>query len=653
MAVEAQPLTDLDKKEAAFQAKVSAFGNLSGALGSFQTALTALSSPDKFKGVIASSADDTILKGSATSKAVAGSYAVNVTQLAQAQTIISGGQTSTSAPLGDGAKTTLTFQFGTIAGGKLQNGVYVNDPAATPPAPGFTQDANQAAGSVVIDSSNDSLQGIRDAINKANVGVTATIVSDGSATPYHLVLTSNSSGAASSMKISVARDPAAPPDTTLSGLLGYDPAGTQNLTQTVVAQDTKLTVNGIAVSGKSTSISDAIQGVSLSLNKIGSTTLTVARDTGSVTSSVNAFVKAYNDLNKTITSLTAYNATTKTGGPLLGDSSVQAVQTQLRAMLGGNLPNATGALTNLPAIGVTFQKDGTLAVDSAKLQKAVTDNPDAFAGLFASDGAATDPLIKFLGGSASTKTGTATVHVDALATRGSVTGGAAPSTTTITAGVNDLLSLTIGAISTTVTLPPGAYTGSTLVTALQSAINGVPDLAKAGLSVSVSADAGGILTISNTQYGKDSKINVGGSAAQSLLPAAVATAGTDVAGTINGAAATGSGQVLSTADGLKLEIDGGAAPADRGTVTYARGFADLVSDLVDKFRGAGGLITGSTNSLQSQISAIGTQRNALNDRLAAVEKRYRAQFQALDVAVAQMKSTSDYLTQQLASLPHS
>lgn len=650
MSVESQPLSVLDKQEASYLSKVSAFGTLSGSLGSFQSALAGLANPAKFQGVNASASDSTVLSATATSKAVAGAYSVNVTQLAQAQTIATAGQATSTATLGDGAKTTLSFQFGTISGGSLQNGVYVNDPAATPPAPAFAQDASHASGSVTIDSTNNSLEGIRDAINKAALGVTATIVSDGSATPFHLVLTSTSTGAASSMKISVARDPAAPADSTLANLLGYDPAGVQNMTQSSAAQDTKLSVNGIAVTGHGTSISEAIQGVTLNVAKIGTSTLTVARDTASVTSAVNAMVKSYNDLNATIKKLTAYDAATKTGGPLLGDSSVTTIQAQIRNLLGGNLPNGSGALQNLPAVGVTFQKDGTLAVDSAKLQSALTTNFDAFAGLFATNGTSTDSLVKYVSSTAATQAGASLLHIDALATRAKVAGASAPNTLTITAGSNDTLNVTVDGVSSSLTLAAGTYTTSSLVAALQSSINGAPELSKAGIGVGVSADAAGVLTITSNRYGSLSTIGIGGSAAADLLPGSSASAGTDVSGTINGAAATGSGQDLTSSDGLKLEISGGAAPADRGTITFSRGFGDLVNHLVDGFIGTGGLITGRTDSLQGSIKNLGKSRDAINLRLVQTEKRYRAQFTALDMAIGQMKSTSDYLTQQLAAI---
>lgn len=654
MSVESLPLAALSRKEASYLAKVSAFGSMSGALGTFQAALAGLISPAKFQGVSASSADSTIASGTATSQAVAGSYTVDVTRLAQAQTIATAGKASTTAAIGDGMKTTLTFQFGTISGGKLLNGVYVNDPAAVPPDPAFAQDADQASGTVIIDSTNNSLQGIRDAINKAAIGVTATIVSDGSATPNHLVLTSNKTGATSSMKVSVARDPADPVDTGLADLLAYDPAATQNMTQSSIAQSTALTVNGIAVSGTTKTISEAIQGVTLNVSKLGSTTITVARDTASVQSGVSAFVKAYNDLDKTIKSLTAYDPATKIAGPLLGDSSVRNIQAQVRGMLGTPLSSAGGSLTNLTQIGITFQKDGTLVLDSTKLQSAISTNFDGIAGLFASMGATTDSLVKFVSATSTTKPGNAPINLTALATRGLTTGSAPPASLTIIAGVNDQLAMTVDGISSTVTLAPNVYTSNALIAQIQSAINGKSEFSSAGIAVSVSADAGGILSITSNRYGSASKVSVSGSGASNLLTTPASTDGIDIAGTIDGVTASGSGQFLtgaigSSAQGIKLEISGGAL-GDRGKVNFSQGYAFTLNKLVDNFLGSSGLITGRTDGLNSSIKDIGKSRDALNLKLMGIEKRYRAQFTALDVSISKMSSTSNFLAQQLTQI---
>src|SRR5690606_20070658 len=138
------------------------------------------------------------------------------------------------------------------------------------------------------------------------------------------------------------------------------------LQQTSAAQDAQLTVNGINVRSASNDIKDAIQGITFTALTTGTAKITASRDTASVTGTVNAFVKAYNDLNKTLSSLTSYNPETRQGGPLVGDSTVRSIQSGIRSMLSA-APGNAGNLRHLSEIGVSFQKDGTLAVDSSKL----------------------------------------------------------------------------------------------------------------------------------------------------------------------------------------------------------------------------------------------------------------------------------------------
>ena len=657
MAVEAQPLNTIAKKEASYQAKISAFGSLSGALSSFQSALATLSSPAKFQSVSATSSDSAIVGGSATSKAVAGSYAVEVTRLAQAQTLSTRGQVNTTAPIGDGAKNTLTFQFGTISGGTLTDGVYGTNPATS-----FVQDADQPSGSVVLDSSNNSLQGIRDAVNKANLGVTATIVSDGSAAPNHLVFTSNKTGQTSSMKISVVRDPATPvvepanpaAETALADLLGYNAAGTQNMTQSSAAQNTALTVNGIAITGATRSIKEAIQGVTLNVSKIGSTTMTVARDTAAITAGVTGFVKAYNDLDKTIKTLTAYNPATKVAGPLLGDSSVRNIQDQVRKTLGTAVTGNGGKLTTLSQVGVAFQKDGSVALDAGKLQKAITDNFDDLAGLFAAHGTSSDSLVSFMGSTTATKAGPNALTLTTLATRGAITGSAPPSALTIKAGVNDKLDMTVDGVAASVTLAAATYTQASLLAQVQSAVNGASAYSAAGIGVTVSTAPSGALIITSNRYGSASKVGVAGNGAPSLLGTQSLQTGVDVAGLFNGVKATGAGKILtgalgSASEGLRVEVDGGLT-GDRGSIAFSQGYAALLSGVVSTFIGTGGAIAGKTTGLQSSIKSLSAARAALNDKLEGIEKRYRTQYSALDTMISKMNTTSSFLAQQLTQI---
>lgn len=641
MTVEQRPLAALAKKEASYQAKLSAIGTLQGALSGFQSALSAMSDISKFQTMTAASSDSMVLSATATSKAIAGTYTLDVTSLAQAQKLVAAGQTSSTASIGTGVATTLTFDFGTIAGGAFDSvsGKYTGST--------FTSNGNGTK-TVTIDATNNSLQGIRDAINSANIGVTATIINDGSGTPYRLALASSAIGSSNSLKISVAGDAA------LGSLLAHDPAATQNLSETVTAQNANFKVNGVSVSKSSNTVTDVIEGVTLTLQKTTTTSasLTVARDTASIQSSVAAFVKAYNDLNKTLKDVSSYDPATKKGAILQGDAVVRGIQSQVRAAL-NNPVSGAGALTHLSQIGVTFQKDGTLALDSTKLSAAITSNPADIAALFATVGRASDSLVSYTSAASTVRAGSYAVNIAQLATQGNLVGSAAVGTLTISTGSNDALNVTVNGVSTSVALAAGTYTAATLAAEVQAKINGASALSSAGASVAVT-ESGGVFTLTSNSYGSTSNVTVSGTGASNLLGGApISTAGLDVAGTIDGQAATGSGQFL-TGDagsvlGLKVQVSGGALGA-RGTVNYSHGYSYTLDNLMDSMLASDGLIAGKTKGLNSSITDIGKQRDALNVRLAALQKQYTAQFAALDVMLSKMNQTSLYLTQQLATL---
>lgn len=174
----------------------------------------------------------------------------------------------------------------------------------------FTQNAAQSTGTITISNTNNSLQGIRDSINAANIGVTASIVNNGNTTsPYNLVLTSKDTGLANSMKITVG----GAADASIANLLAYNPTSTQNLTQSTAAQNAALTVNGVPISSTSNAVTGAMTGTTLNLIKTGSTNLSVSRDTATVTASVQSLVKAYNEANATLKDYTSYDPATKKG----------------------------------------------------------------------------------------------------------------------------------------------------------------------------------------------------------------------------------------------------------------------------------------------------------------------------------------------------
>jgi flagellar hook-associated protein 2 len=179
--------------------------------------------------------------------------------------------------------------------------------------------------------------------------------------------------------------------------------------------------------------------------------------------------------------------------------------------------------------------------------------------------------------------------------------------------------------------------------------------------VRVTITAGGQLSILSNRYGSASTVamesETGTTISDFLGAPPPAIAGKDVVGTIGGQAATGSGNFLTgaqatPAEGLKLEITGGL-PGSRGTVNFSQGYADRMTTLIGSFLGSSGLISGRTDGLNRSIKDVGKSREAVNQRLVETEKRYRAQFTALDAVLSGMSSTSTFLAQQLANLPKS
>lgn len=341
-----QPLT---KQKAVNQSKISAYARLQGALGSLQAATARLNEAKTFQGQTSKISGSGVAVAT-SADAVPGSYQVKVTQLAQAQSVATSGVASKTAALGKG---TLSIKVG------------ADDPLE-----------------VALDSSNNTLEGIRDAINAKKGGVTASIVNDGTATPYRLVLSSDKTGTASTMTIGFS-DGGAGGDQ-LNGLLNAYAEGSNadGYKQTVAAKNAELEVSGIAVSSQTNTVEGALQGVTLTVSAVGDTqTLVVERDTAAMRSAVTGFVDAYNSLAITMAGLTSFNSETKVAGELLGDSVVRSVQSRLRGVIASG--GEDGTYKALSDVGISLQLDGKLKIDSDKLDKVVNGDAAALSAFFA------------------------------------------------------------------------------------------------------------------------------------------------------------------------------------------------------------------------------------------------------------------------------
>jgi flagellar hook-associated protein 2 len=525
----------------------------------------------------------------------------------------------------------------------------------------FTLNSAKSVQTVTIDPSSSTLSGVRDAINAANIDISATIINDGSSN--RLVLTSKDTGAANSIKISASDDDGVNLDTAGLSQLGFDPAATagagKNLTQVQAAQDAKLQIDGIAISKNSNTITDAIEGVTLNLLKSNTgnpASLEVARDSSGIKASVEAFVKSFNTVNQTLADLSSYNTAANRGGVLQGDSAALSIQRWLRATVSASVGNLGGSLTSLSQIGVAFQKDGSLALDAAKLQTATDAGLDNIASLFAARGKPADSLVAYEGASIKTAVGSYAIGITQLATMGNLT-GSQPAGLTITAGVNDQLNIAVDGIAASITLAAGVYASADALAAeVHSKLNGAGNLTTAGISAVVSQSAG-VINITSSRYGSASSVTLsGGNGAGDLLGASpTATVGADVAGTVNGVAATGAGQLLTAvageaAEGLRLIINGGPLGA-RGTVDFSRGYADRLNKLAEDLLADDGIIATRLDGINASIKDIDRRQEDFIKRLDITEARYRAQFTALDVMLSSLNQTSQFLQQQLAALP--
>ncbi len=358
MAVEKQPLNAIDSKEAAFQAKLTAFGTMKSALATLQTAARALSTPAQLAPLKSSVANPTVLNVTAGPGATAATYNIEVKSLADSQKLkTSVGYATPADVVGTG---NITLDFGSYDG-----------------AGHFTADPARTTKTITIDAAHNTLSGIKDAINASNSGVTASIINDG--TSNYLALSSTATGAKNAMRI--VADPAL-------AALDYSGAdGISNMAQTVSAKDAQIVVDTVPISKASNTITDAIEGVTLNLTDTtaaGVTTkLTLSPDTAVVKTAVETFVKAYNDATKSMADLSAYDMATGKGAVLNGDSTVRTIQTQLRSLLSSPIPGAPAGSASLPDIGISAQKDGSIAIDSLKLGKALADPTKNFAALFA------------------------------------------------------------------------------------------------------------------------------------------------------------------------------------------------------------------------------------------------------------------------------
>ena len=361
-AAEKSTLTPISKQQSSYTAKLSAYGTLKSALESFQTANTALNKADLFTATSTTSSSSAF-SATTTGSAIAGKYTISVSQLAQAQTLTTKNSQKDSKAAIATSDSVLTIQQG---GGK--------DPVT-----------------IDISAANSSLSGIRDAINNAKAGVSASIIHVGNG-EYRLSITANDTGSDNAMKLSVSGDSA------LESFMGYNGTSgdsSNGMIESVTAQNAKLTVNNVEIENSSNTISDALEDITLNLNDVttGNQTLTISKDTSKAENAVKTWVDAYNSLQDTFSSLTKYTAVdagaeSQDSGALLGDSTLRTIQTQLKTLLANT--HSSSNYKTLAQIGITSDAStGKLEIATDKLQTALKKDAAGISEMFIGDGKST------------------------------------------------------------------------------------------------------------------------------------------------------------------------------------------------------------------------------------------------------------------------
>ena len=621
----------LAKKTEQTQALISAYGKLRSAITELRLPMRQLSAPDNLKAFSASSSNEDIAVSVDSANASRGTYSVDVTSLASAQALAS-------------------------------RDVFADRDSTSVGQGSLTLNVGDKTTNITIDSSNDTLQGLANAINEADAGVSAGVIDTGSG--FQLVFSADETGTANSVSISVSGDSGGT-NTDNQGLSRFafnaDMDADSGLQQTIAASDAVMKINGVEVTRSTNSFENVIDGLTFDIAATGTSTIKVEQDFGAVADRVQGFVDKFNSLQSTIDKLAGFNAEAGVGSLLTGDSTVRTIQNQLRQVLTRVVPGLENAnVRSLADVGITTNfETGGLEFDREIFEEQLKNNPDDVTALFAEQGRATDSQVEFVRSGSLTKPGTYDIDITQAASQGNLLASTALASNITIDGSNDELILQVnGATTVSLQLTQKTYTSAQdLADEIQAQLNSNNALNAADSSMRAELDADGKLSLTSAKYGSESAVSLSSAenAATFGLDSVTKTSGVDVAGTIDGRTVGGDGQVLflgsgnGDASGLQVRILGGQT-GSRGSISFVEGVAERTVNLVTNFVGAEGVLESRAQGLTRELEQIQESQSRLDERLAGYRERLVSQFTAADSLIARLNSTQDYVSQQLAAL---
>lgn len=494
----------LETREKLTEARITAYGEVKSRLSELQATAISLSSPTLTGATKVTSSDESILTATGSISAVPGTYNVEVLNTAKSHSLATGAYDSVDSILGTG---TLVFSFGAL--------LYDNDGKVI----GQDYNSNKPGATIKIDESNRSLAGVRDAINKADMGVTASIVNDG--TGYRLQLVSTETGEENAMRIQV-RDQDGNMDISDSGLgaLAFN-ENHANMQQTSKGQDAQLLVNGLSIKRASNTIDEVVRGVTLNLKSadVGKNiSISVEPDVETLTKTLQSFVDGYNSLKEFVDANSEYDTKTKSGGLFMGDSSIQNMMSQLRAMISQPIVGISGSYKSLTELGINTNWTNKYLLDfnTSTLAKALTDSRNSVVGLLSKTGTTTDSQITYMNDSVNTKPGTYDVTITQLATQAKLVGSTVAALDFANPvridGTNSSFSINLNGKTAQITLEEGFYnSGDELAKQIAMQINSNETFREAGSTVSVDFNAAKKnFEITSNLYGSGSQLSITG-----------------------------------------------------------------------------------------------------------------------------------------------
>jgi flagellar hook-associated protein 2 len=632
-----RPKQQVEASKTQAQEKLAAWQDLNTRVLALKLKCDSISQSSGFGLMTTSSSDTNIVRATASANATAGDYYIKVTQRAQAHQVASqsGAYTSANDIVGTGTVT--------IA---LNNGTSFE---------------------LTLDSNNNTLGGLRDAINKANGGMSASIMNAGttSAPDYRLVLTSTATGEEAGVSA-------------ITVDLAGGTAPTFDLVSPVQKALNAVVVIGggdgatpIEIEKSSNTITDVIPGVTLNIagaDAAKTVRISVSRNVDGIKQAIQDFVGMYNSLMGAIRDKTYYDAGSGSSGTLLGDYQLQSVHMAIESAVGTAVSGLSTQFRSLATVGITTNTLGQLSINDSELTAALNDHPSDVARLFDADLDSGSSYVSYVTATPETNpSGSAgwNVSVTQAAQRARVTAGVAM--TGALASDEDLtvngtaVALTAGMDIDQVIAAINAYSSTTSVIALKTGADGT--------------GTGDYISFRRTQYGSSYEVRVvsglsnttgnttglGNVLATSAEPGGEGglgqgIAGLNVAGTINGEAATGLGQILSlsntstnAAKGLSLLITAGG-PLESVNVKYTKGIGAALRDLLVDMTSTSGAITSAQDGITSYISDLDNQIADLETRLADQELRLWQQFNAMETQLSKLQAQGNYITAQLSSL---